>query len=334
MDGVTEEARFFGREGNLLGITSEPEGGPTRSPAVVILNAGIIHRMGPSRFAVELARGLSSEGYRVLRFDLSGIGDSPRSTRPGTLQEIVHQDISDAVQLVTAGKARSESDEVSSGTGGESGQALEPKRLGETALLGLCSGADHSFQFSLSDERVTGLALIDPTIHPTPGYYARRIARRLLSPKSWWNVLSGRSLRLRLEARPRIRSASEASRSSEAGDSLNPASYAEHVDPPEQARRKARALEAQGTRLLYVITRGGHGECNHPDQVAASLDLEPDSPVLQVEWRPEADHTLTRAADRRWLLQTMLDWLPGASDHSRDESPGDSPSRLETSSAS
>ena len=50
-------------------------------PWVVLLNAGIIHRIGPNRLYVQLARRLASRGHAVLRFDLAGIGDSePPST--------------------------------------------------------------------------------------------------------------------------------------------------------------------------------------------------------------------------------------------------------------
>ncbi len=49
---------------------------PTDRPAAVILNAGIVHRVGPNRMFVTLARRLAAAGTFVLRFDLSGIGDS------------------------------------------------------------------------------------------------------------------------------------------------------------------------------------------------------------------------------------------------------------------
>src|ERR1044072_1198890 len=45
-------------------------------PTIVFFNAGMIHRIGPNRIHVKLARKLSNEGYDVFRFDLGGQGDS------------------------------------------------------------------------------------------------------------------------------------------------------------------------------------------------------------------------------------------------------------------
>ena len=70
---------LLGRRKSLVGILTEPQqaAGARERPAVVILNAGIIHRVGPNRLHVQLARALAQAGVTVLRFDMSGIGDSP-----------------------------------------------------------------------------------------------------------------------------------------------------------------------------------------------------------------------------------------------------------------
>src|SRR5258708_16486466 len=75
---MREKAFLFGDPPILLGITSEP---PTSTPAperpaFLILNAGLVHRVGPARKSVRLARRLAADGYLTMRFDLSGIGDS------------------------------------------------------------------------------------------------------------------------------------------------------------------------------------------------------------------------------------------------------------------
>lgn len=276
MEGVTERAQFFGREGNLLGIFSEPEDGATRSTSVVILNAGIIHRVGPSRFVVELSRALAGAGYRVLRLDLSGIGDSRLPARDGTLEAIVREDIADAIELADDGATP-----------------------GGVVLLGLCSGADNSFHVAPLHDRVRGLALIDPMVHETPRYRRQKALNRLRSPRSWWNVISGRSLLLRIrQARSR--------------EPVRPPHYYGLLtDSAEESRRKADLMQKRGMHLLYLLTGGAHRYCNHPGQVADALGIDPASPLLRVEWRPEASHILTRAEDRTWLNRTVCAWLEG-----------------------
>ncbi|MCU1230570.1 MAG: hypothetical protein JWO97_3454 [Acidobacteria bacterium] len=67
----------FGANDALFGIVSEPIA-PIRASAATILlpNAGSTHHVGPNRLYVFIARALSRAGFRVLRFDLPGLGDS------------------------------------------------------------------------------------------------------------------------------------------------------------------------------------------------------------------------------------------------------------------
>src|SRR5262249_27402146 len=64
---------------SLFGIHTEPLDPPRgkRSPMVLFLNAGAVHRVGPNRMYVDLARSWAEHGLTSLRLDLSGLGDSP-----------------------------------------------------------------------------------------------------------------------------------------------------------------------------------------------------------------------------------------------------------------
>jgi hypothetical protein len=75
---VREESLYFGEGGRLFGVLTEPGAGSTRRawPAVVFLNVGANHRVGPHRMYITLARELAARGYLGLRFDLAGLGDS------------------------------------------------------------------------------------------------------------------------------------------------------------------------------------------------------------------------------------------------------------------
>jgi pimeloyl-ACP methyl ester carboxylesterase len=240
---------------------------------VVILNAGIIHRIGPSRLYVQLARTIASAGYRVLRFDLSGIGDSPRASEDGALGDIVGRDIRDAIDSVTRDRP-------------EAG----------VVLMGVCSGADNSFTAGSEDPRVRGMVLVDPTIQRTMGFHVRRTLTRLTSLKSWGNVLSGRSLRLRV-----------------AELASPPATPPEYYDliasEPREPTEGARDMSARGVQFLYVLTGHALQYCNSPDQVREAM---PGSfgDNLSIEWKMDADHMLTRAVHREWLGERVVAWLP------------------------
>lgn len=71
-DGVRESiAELDG----IFGIVSEPLSGAS-GPLIVMPNAGATHHAGPNRLYVLLARSLARAGFRSLRFDLPGLGDS------------------------------------------------------------------------------------------------------------------------------------------------------------------------------------------------------------------------------------------------------------------
>jgi len=77
--GLRERAVTFGGERRLFGILTSPPPGAKRTdlPAIIMLNAGSIHRIGAHRLYVPMARRWAALGFQVLRVDLSGIGDSP-----------------------------------------------------------------------------------------------------------------------------------------------------------------------------------------------------------------------------------------------------------------
>ena len=144
-DGVREVPLIFGAENNLFGILSEPEqllsSDVRGETAVLMLNVGTNHRIGPNRMYVKMARSWTACGYRTLRFDLAGIGDS-RSAAGYSSNRLYSKgstvDVQSAIDcLVTRGCKK-------------------------FILMGLCSGAYVAFQTALVDTRVTGLVLMNP----------------------------------------------------------------------------------------------------------------------------------------------------------------------------
>ena len=74
---MKEEVLQFGQRSSMVGILHSPDGyANLELPAVLFLNAGLIHRIGPNRIYVKLARQFAQMGFFVFRFDSSGIGDS------------------------------------------------------------------------------------------------------------------------------------------------------------------------------------------------------------------------------------------------------------------
>lgn len=272
---VVERAFRFGRHDSLVGILTSAPSERERIP-VVLLGAGIIHKVGPSRVSVNLARSLARRGHPVFRFDLSGIGDSVRS--PGdSLEEVVKADIRDAVSFVL---------EQTSST-----------RQG-LCLAGFCSGADNAFHMAGEDGRVEAVALFDPTVHRTSGFHRRLLLNRMTSSRAWVNVLSGRSLRLRLQ--------------SEDEGPTPPGYYGLLTSGPEEMDERAAGCVARGVRFLYCLSRNAQNYCNAPEQVEESFPHAYSEQHFTVAWRPEMDHLLSTREQQRDFAELVAGWLDEA----------------------
>lgn len=168
MVGVVEEPVQIGTGEGLSAIFVRPEELDGDHPVFVILNAGLLHRVGPFRLFVQLSRRLAKQGFPALRLDLSGLGYTP--ARPGV------RGVESAVQ---------DADEVFSWL--ESTYSLN-----RPVLIGSCSGADMAHRIAVADPRVQGCGFLDGYAYrnslSTLQYYSTRLHR----PTMWRKWLQAR----------------------------------------------------------------------------------------------------------------------------------------------
>lgn len=125
--------------GEFVGVISTSSAAEHAPLCVVLLNGGMVRRIGPNRTWVEIARRWAARGVPVVRIDLEGIGDSDGELRrplpdSGLYQpEQTDQTLSILAQLAAQGL---------------------PDRF---LLLGLCSGAYWGFHAALADPRVVAV---------------------------------------------------------------------------------------------------------------------------------------------------------------------------------
>jgi pimeloyl-ACP methyl ester carboxylesterase len=158
-DGATPVLERLARLGpdHIVGIVDEPVEPTGQAPWVVLVNVAAEHHIGPGRRWVEWARSWAALGYRVVRIDQSGVGDSP--TRPGQAddQAFAPEWIDDMRHVVT--------ELASDGA--------------QVAVVGLCSGSYSAFEVAMW-EHVDGVFAMNPrlTLYPaakgTPVYTDRR----------------------------------------------------------------------------------------------------------------------------------------------------------------
>src|SRR5262245_46637148 len=97
---MREEAIRFGARQELIGVVTAPDQPVESLPAVLFLNAGLIHHVGPSRLYVRLARRLTALGFVTLRFDFSGIGDSGARTDALSIEQAFFADMRHAMNYL------------------------------------------------------------------------------------------------------------------------------------------------------------------------------------------------------------------------------------------
>jgi hypothetical protein len=285
---VRDEVLTLGEDGRLIGIVSHPSGperiaraatmaaGPN-DPGLILLNAGVLHRVGPHRLHVALARRLAAVGMTSLRLDLGGIGDSVASPDAANFRESAVADTRLAMTTMT-----------------------EMYGIPRFVLFGICAGADNSIATALVDERVAGIILIDPPTHPTPRsrlrYLYTRVAKRG-RPQDvvrWGLKTAERGLQ---QVMARLRGGDEPAR----------ASGKREAPPLPVYRAQWTGLVERGVRILAIFS-GIHGAgYNHPEQLFEWF------PALRgrIEhaYFSDANHTFTELTVQVELIDTVTRWM-------------------------
>jgi pimeloyl-ACP methyl ester carboxylesterase len=275
---LSEQAVLFGSRASLVGIFTRPAVPPAAAlPTLLVLNTGIIHRVGHHRMYVTLSRRLAAAGYPVLRFDLSGIGDSdPRRDNLSPLDSAM-ADIGEALDWLE--------------------QTSQARRI---VLMGLCSGADHAVLYGHTDDRIEGLILLDPSIPPTLRHYLHFVAPRLIRLHSWIDVMTGRSRTFRMWINQALRAVLPGR------SPLHPTGLT--LVQRGALERHYQSSVDKGIRMLAVFTEERTRQ-TYREQMIEALPNVRFGDRLELQFLAGSDHTFILEADRRRLMALILRWL-------------------------
>jgi len=283
---MKEDAILFGASKSLVGVVTDPAEGESSRPAVILLNSGIIHRVGPNRLYVTLARRLARAGFVTLRFDLSGIGDSVirRDNVPFERSSVL--ETQEAMEYLAA-------------TRGVDG----------FLLAGICTGAVVAYHAARANQRVLGAVLIngqgyipesEEAIH---AYLATRQRRRYYLGRALYNLESWRRLATGRVGYGDILSALGFRRAGRRRAKDLPNTKAAEV------AAGFRSLGDRRTEMLFLYSAGD------PGIEELDLILEGNVPALAsretVQYRvvEKADHMFTSLASQEEFLRLTGDWL-------------------------
>jgi alpha-beta hydrolase superfamily lysophospholipase len=264
---VTEAATTLGPQG-LFAIVTEASGTP-HAPLVVFLDQALEPPVGPGRLWVDLARQLAGTGVRVVRFNCSGIGDSP--VRPGQ-----------SPHLVAAPQAVQDVLDVAG--------ALSPVDPHQVVLIGLSSGAYNALQAARILYPLGVCAINPPTLDASSidpsGSSERHAIGRPRRP--WLQALSESprldQFRLRMpELAWRLLDASRVARSPAHG--LEPLSNNGVEVLLVCGLKEGRQFDRRGGWIARRLERGGH---------------------LRFELIPGMDHTLYYPEKDRQTVRSLI----------------------------
>lgn len=300
--GVREEALFFGEQSRVFGILSEPGAGPANPdlPAVVFLNVGANHRVGPNRMYVTLARELAARGYVSFRFDVAGIGDSPVDSSACENRLYSKDSVADVKAAMTF--------------------LTRIRGVKRFVLAGVCSGAYLAFHAGMEDARVAGQIVINPqTFEWKEGdsvelsirrsyKSTRHYMRALLDRRVWTEVLRG-------EVNVRgIASVLHQRFTDGAGARIRELMARSRGRPPPctEIERAFRAMSDRGVHSLLVFSSNDGGLDmieKHLGRNARKMKARDNFRLAIVEG---ADHTFTPIDARRELHQLVTRFVAGA----------------------
>lgn len=276
---MRERAHTFGPENGMVGVETLPAE-PNRNTAVILLNAGVVHRAGPYRIFVDLARRLAKEGFPVFRFDQSGVGDSGIRAGVSDLETRIVSDIRDAADFF-----------------------LSLTRRSRLVVMGLCSGAVNAHLAAVRDERIVGAALFDGYAYPTPAFRVRHYGPRIADPRRLAKFV------VRQARDAWDRAVRHDGREETPPEESNEGIYLQEQPARERVEADLRTLMIRGVRLFFLYTGDMLDRFNYPEQ---HRDAFPDvdwGDRMQVQILPQSDHTLTLVSDRDEFFRLTTNWL-------------------------
>ena len=276
---MPESVLLLGQRRAIVGVLTLPELATESrfDTCVIILNAGIIHRVGPNRLHVLVARAMSKDGFPVVRIDLSGIGDSaPRSDSLDPLDSAI-ADIRECMDSLQ-----------------------ESRKYCRFVLFGLCSGANHAVIAAAEDERVCSIALIDPYVPRTRRYFFNHYLKRIARTSSWMNILRGthpvwKVLKMRFSGK----------RSTSPSVVQSPSA----ADAAKFLEIKYGSVVGRNSRILAIFTGDLEDQHNYREQI---LDAFPGIGFrghLELHYFEDVDHTFSSASSRERLIAVLKRWL-------------------------
>jgi len=291
---LQEEALFFGAKAPIFGILTQPANGQVlQDKAILFVNEGAHHGVGPQRLWVQLARRWASQGHMVLRFDITGIGDSPvRQGQP---------------DLTTYGPMAVDDVRV----------AVDFLRLKSGArtltALGLCSGSYHIYMAAVLGVRIDqlipinqpvfqweeGMSPDESDLHAAVVAHTERQAQATKDPRKWLGILTGEIPLQRVWDFGKRRLMLAAERKWQALETRT------GLKLPSQLTLRLRKLARRGVKVHLIYGPGEMGYDTLMAEAAKEVDRLQAKGQLSLVLLPEGNHVFSDSGPMQQLIRHL-----------------------------
>jgi Serine aminopeptidase, S33 len=278
---MNEQTLIFGPENHLVGTVTLPaRTRPGHGATMALLtNAGVIPRIGPHRLNVRLARRFAEMGIATLRFDMSGLGDSRRSSSRRPTGE---QFIADTRSAMDLAQAKFGCDQF--------------------FMIGFCSGGDVAHVAALEDNRLRAIVLWDSFVYPT------RQARL----RGWVHRLRRHSLRaLALKAAQRLRTTGRKRNAGAPDEAADAPSIFGRTRMParDDFGQRIRTLVDRGVEVCFMYSGGEPEWYNYEAQFRDMFASCGFVDRVVYEYLVALDHTFIQPRSQDTLVERVEHWL-------------------------
>jgi hypothetical protein len=287
---MRELAVSLGKDCSLVGILTENENSnefeENARKGVLLLNAGLIHHIGPNRIYVKMARLLASMGFVVMRFDFSGIGDSGVRTDKLPAFKSVIEETQQVMDWFT-----------------------QQKGVKQFIAIGLCHGAEVAFEIATIDHRVKGAVLINPPAPETVNTSGPDLMRQ---HSYYWH---GALLNLRSWKRLLLLQSAYGSMLRSVGIKVqkwfrhNYVQNSAHAEIISQLANCFRSIREQKTQLVIITTDYVGGDHYLREFMKKEYTFLKKSGLLSTKTLDGADHVVTPLASQECLLRLVSEWM-------------------------
>ncbi len=295
---IQEQPHWYDEQRALFAIGSCPAAGCNPSlPAIVLVNSGSVHHVGPNRVYTQLARTFAALGYFVLRLDLEGLGDSCKADVARENHPYQPGAVDNVYQAMT--------------------YLMEQGIANQFIVGGICSGAHTAFHCALRAVEQNRRSLLKEVllINPLTFYwregmslaipaeaqnlhdtaYYRQSIRNL---EKWKKLLTGRAATGYI-----FRYAAERSRQLAQGQikNIREILFKQRSQLAEDFIR----IAGQGIRIRFVLSSGDPGYDIIKSQAGRTFRKGIAQKTMALDLIEGADHTFSKKIKREQLLAVV-----------------------------